>query len=153
MPNIAPALPPVLQPASRQGREHEPFTIDEMAHALRGMPRGAAFWADTAAGLCPVVGIAPTRVRDGVTGPEASTVGAYGLVLQLAGAAETADRQPHCSIAEDRYRRVLQAIARGRPGMGRPLRSEEARDLARRALIEMSDDWTKQALAALKPYA
>ncbi|MGI4941792.1 MAG: hypothetical protein ACRYHQ_14730 [Janthinobacterium lividum] len=49
---------------------------------------------------------------------------------------------------EGRYRTALQAIAAGRPGMGRPLPSGEAQDLARRVLVEMGDDWTKRGAPA-----
>lgn len=111
------------------------------------MPRDATFWVDTDTGLRPVVRVAATRMRNGESGPERSTTGAYGLVLQLAGVTSTVDLVPAGSPAEDRYREVLQAIARGREDSGRPIRAEAALDLARRALIEMGDDWTKRGTA------
>ena len=134
------ALPPiVLHPSSRSGRKGEPFTIDDLAHALRGMPRDAAFWVQTVDSLCPVVGITPTHVREGASGHETSTAGAYGLVLSLGGIS-----QPARSAAEERYRIVLQAIARGRQDGSRAMAGTEVQAMARKALIEMGDDWTKQ---------
>ena len=67
-----------------------------------------------------------------------------GLVL-LTTASSTP--QPARSIAEDRYRDILQAIARGRPDNGDPIRSAEAQNMARRVLIEMGADWTKRGAA------
>ena len=56
-------------------------------------------------------------------------------------------RPPRAS-AEARYRAVLQAIAAGNPKTSRPLPSIQAQGVARRALIEMGDDWTKDGLVA-----
>ena len=140
MSSSTPALPSiVLHPSSRSGRKGDPFTIDDLAHALRGMPRDAAFWVGTADGLRPVVGIAPTYVRQGTDGHEASTAGAYGLVLSLGGVSP-----PPRSTTEDRYRAVLQAIARGRTDASHGLAGTKAQAMAREALIEMGDDWTKR---------
>ena len=140
MPPNTPASSPLFpHPSSRFGREGEPFTINDLAQALRGMPRDAAFWIGTADGLRPVVGITPTYVRSGTNSHVASTAGAYGLVLSLGGVS-----QPPPSVAEDRYRAVLQAIARGRPDASRGLAGTEAQAMAREALIEMGDDWTKR---------
>ena len=50
---------------------------------------------------------------------------------------------------EDRYRAALQAIATGRPSMGRAMTGIEAQELARRALVEMGDDWTKRGTPTL----
>ncbi len=132
-------LPIVPHPSSRLGRRDEPFTIDDLAHAPRGMPRDAAFWVGTPNGLRPVVGIAPTYVRQGTNGHEASTAGAYGLVLSLGGVSP-----PPRSAVEDRYRAVLQAIAHGRTDASRGLAGTKAQAMAREALIEMGDDWTKR---------
>jgi len=86
MSTSAPTLPPALPAsATRVEREHGPFTIEDLARALRGMPRDAAFWVEAAGSLRPVVGIASTRVRTGAGGPEASTAGAFGLVLRVGG--------------------------------------------------------------------
>ncbi|MGI4946540.1 MAG: hypothetical protein ACRYHQ_39280 [Janthinobacterium lividum] len=49
--------------------------------------------------------------------------------------------RPPRPTAENRYRATLQAIAAGRPGMGRHMPGIEAQTLARKALIEMGDDW------------
>ena len=54
---------------------------------------------------------------------------------------------PPRPIPEDRGRAVLQAIARGRVEAGRPIRAVEAQDLARRALVETGDDWTRRGTA------
>ena len=106
---------------------------------MRGIPRDAAFWVGTADGLRPVVGIAPTYVRVGASGHEASTAGAYGLVLSLGGVS-----QPARSALEERYRAVLQTIARGRHDGSRGLAGTAVQAMARKVLIEMGDDWTKQ---------
>ena len=134
-PNTPASSPLFPHPSSRSGRSHEPFTISDLAHALRGMPRDAAFWVGTADGLRPVVGIAATYVRVGVSGHEASTAGPYGLVLSLGGVS-----QPARSVAEDRYRGVLQAIAHGRTDASRGLAGTKAQAMAREVLIEMGDD-------------
>ncbi len=46
------------------------------------------------------------------------------------------DRPPR-PTAESCYRATLQAIAAGRPGMGRHMPGIEAQTLARKALVEM----------------
>lgn len=51
--------------------------------------------------------------------------------------------RPPRPTAENCYRAALQAIAVGRPGMGGPMSGTTARELARKVLIEMGDDWTK----------
>ena len=56
--------------------------------------------------------------------------------------------RPPRTTLEERYRAVLQVIAAGNPMTSRPLPSAEAQGLARRALIEMGDDWTKHGLVA-----
>ena len=127
--------------SSRHMREHEPFTLDDLARALRGMPRNAEFWVEAATGLCPIVGIAPTHVRTVEGGLKASTVGTYGIVLRLGPMPAL---QPRSSTAEDRYRAVLQAIARGRSNSGTAVSRVEAQQLAREALVDMGDDWTKR---------
>ncbi len=143
-------LPPALQPpASRLEREHGPFSINDLARALRGMPHDAAFWVDCAAGLRPVVGITPTHVRTGAARQEASITGDYRLVLRLGGvpppaAAEGADPQPLRSAIEDRYRTALQAIARGRSDGSRAIAGTQVQAMARKVLVEMNDDWTKR---------
>ena len=86
-----------------------------------------------------MVGVTPAHVREGASGHEASTAGAYGLVLSLGGVS-----QPARSAAEERYRAVLQVIARGRQDGSRGLAGTEVQAMARKALIEMGDDWTKQ---------
>lgn len=60
------------------------------------------------------------------------------------------DRLSH-PTAEDRYRATLRAIANGRPGVGRPMPGIEAQTLARKALIEMGDDWTKRGAPGREP--
>lgn len=60
------------------------------------------------------------------------------------------DRPPR-PTAEDRYRETLQAIAAGRPGQGRAMPSGEAQQLARKALVEMGDDWTKRGAPDRQP--
>ncbi len=142
-------LPPAVLPsASRAVRQHEPLSIDDLAKALRGMPRDAAFWVDTPDGVRPVVGITPGHVRTGAGGPEASLAGACDLVLRLGGtlplaAAGAGSPQPFRTVAEDRYRTVLQAIARGRPDGSRAMAGTEVQALARELLVELGEDWPR----------
>ncbi|MGI4950962.1 MAG: hypothetical protein ACRYGM_04095 [Janthinobacterium lividum] len=56
--------------------------------------------------------------------------------------------RPVHPAAEERYRVALQAIAAGRPGMGRAMTGVEAQELARRALVEAGEDWTKRGAPA-----
>ncbi len=68
-------------PTSRSGRHHEPFTVDDLANALRGIPRDAQFFVRLPGGEeRPVVAITGMGVRRGMNvGPEAWEP--YAIVL------------------------------------------------------------------------
>lgn len=55
--------------------------------------------------------------------------------------------RPPRPTPEERYLEALRAIAVGRPGAGRAMTGTEAQQMAREALIEMGDDWTKRGSA------
>ncbi|MGI4951572.1 MAG: hypothetical protein ACRYGM_07180 [Janthinobacterium lividum] len=56
------------------------------------------------------------------------------------------DPHPLHLSAEDLYRTVLQAIARGRFDGGRAIAGTETQIMAREALAQMGDDWTKRGV-------
>lgn len=56
------------------------------------------------------------------------------------------DPHPLHLPAEDLYRAVLQAIARGRFDGGRAIACTKAQIMARKALAEIGDDWTKRGV-------
>lgn len=64
--------------------------------------------------------------------------------MSPSAAAEGVDYQSSRMAVEDRCRTVLQAIARGRLDGSRAMACTEVQAMARKALVEMGEDWTKR---------
>jgi hypothetical protein len=65
---------------TRSGRHTDPFTIDDLAGALRGIPRDAAIYVHQDGKLRPVVGLGSTKISKGGDAP---WQGDYAVVLEL----------------------------------------------------------------------
>ena len=76
-------------PSSRAGRHHEPFTVDDLARALRGIPRTAEFFVRMPDGSeRPMLAITGMTVRDTMqTGGERGAP--YRIVLAVGDSDDT----------------------------------------------------------------